>query len=164
MADHIHAGDAPGFAGSYLYAGERPAAGAFVHDGNPPGVVDAYLYAGERPAVSGAVGSFVYGGDSPDHAGSYLYSPGGLGLRGALVPTTGSGGRGGLLANDVAASGWAEVEVRVYIQSSSFASLKVFNDSSWQADSLTSGSFTAVQRVYADGVDQGTTTLQVTIP
>lgn len=107
--------------------------------------------------------SHVYAGRSPDHGSAHLYSLGGLGILGALVPTTGDGGRGGLLANDVAANNWQDVEVRVFIQSSTFPALFVYDDSSWRADGLADAVYTAVQKVYAAGVFEGTSTLEANV-
>lgn len=98
--------------------------------------------------------SHVYAGRSPDHGSAHLYAPGGLGILGALVPTTGEGGRGGLLANDVISNGWQGSEVRLSIRSSNFQSLFVGDDSSWRADDLATGSFLATQAIYLDGVLQ----------
>lgn len=107
--------------------------------------------------------SHLYAGRSPDHATSHLYAPGGLGVLGVLVPTTGEGGRTGLLANDVALNGWQNVEVRCHVVSSNFPQLFIYPDSSYIAGGLADTLYQATLRVYADGQDQGTALFELLV-
>lgn len=107
--------------------------------------------------------SHVYAGRSPDHATSHLYAPGGLGVLGALVPTTGEGGRTGLLANDVAANNWQDVEVRCHVVASNFPQLIIYPDSSYLAGGLADSLYQATLRVYANGQDEGTSLFELLV-
>jgi hypothetical protein len=107
--------------------------------------------------------SHVYAGRSPDHGSAHLYSLGGLGILGAQVPTTGDDGRGGLLANDVAANGWQGDELRVFIENSTFPFLFVYDDSSYIASGLQDEIYSATQKVYRNGVLEGTAVLELLI-
>lgn len=107
--------------------------------------------------------SHVYAGRSPDHATSHLYAPGGLGVLGVLVPTTGEGGRTGLLANDVALNGWQDVEVRCHVVASTFPQLVINPDSSYIAGGLADSLYQATLRVYADGQDEGTSIFELLV-
>ncbi len=86
-----------------------------------------------------------------------------VGVLGSAVPSTGDGGRPGWLFTTVADSGWASDRVSIWVESSSLPGLFVNNDTSWTWSGLTDGIHTAVGRVYRNGVDQGTSTLTLTV-
>lgn len=108
--------------------------------------------------------SYIYDGDSPDHLGKYLYAPGGQGILGSLVPSSGEGGRPGLLYNEVQTYGWQTKAVRLVLVSATRPGLKVNDDTSWEWVGLVDGVHTAVYKAYVDGVlEPGTAQLVLTV-
>jgi hypothetical protein len=86
-----------------------------------------------------------------------------VGVLGSAVPSTGDGGRPGWLYTTVQASGWGSGRVAVWVESSSRPGLFVNDNTSWTWDGLIDGIHTATGRVYLNGVDQGTSTLTLTV-
>lgn len=86
-----------------------------------------------------------------------------VGVLGSDVPTTGEGGRPGLLGPEVVLNGWQANRVRIWIEASNFPGLFVADNTSWTASNLVDGTYQATGRVYLDDVDQGTKTLTLTV-
>ncbi len=86
-----------------------------------------------------------------------------VGVLGSSVPSTGEGGRPGWLYTTVQDSGWAADLVALWVESVSRPGLFVNDDTSWTWSGLIDGSHTATARVYRNGVDQGTSTLTLTV-
>lgn len=86
-----------------------------------------------------------------------------VGELGSAVPSTGEGGRPGWLYTTVQASGWESNRVAIWVESASTPGLFVQDNTAWSWDGLVDGIHTAVGRVYLDGVDQGTSTLTLTV-
>lgn len=86
-----------------------------------------------------------------------------VGVLGSEVPSSGEGGRPGWLYTTVVDSGWASDRVAVWVESASLPGLFVEDNTAWTWSGLVDGTHTAIGRVYRNGVDQGTSTLTLTV-